>query len=90
MTDSIPSADPHAKRAIWHSRRGMLELDVFLLPFAEEAYSTLSSDDQALYRRLLNYEDPDLFTWFLEHTPAEDAELSRMVEMVRAHARQRG
>jgi len=25
-----------AKRAIWHSRRGMLELDVLLLPFAQQ------------------------------------------------------
>lgn len=84
MTDEI-----QAKRVVWHSRRGMLELDVLLLPFAEQKYRDLSDDDQALYRQLLDCEDPDLFTWFLEHQIPEDAGLARMVNMVLEHAQQR-
>lgn len=76
-----------ANRVRWHSRRGMLELDVLLLPFAEQAYTSLSAEDQALYRRLLACEDPDLFAWFMEREPAEDAELVRMVAMVLAYGR---
>ena len=75
------------KRAVWHSRRGMLELDVLLMPFAEKAYPGLTTEDQALYRRLLECEDPDLFTWFLEHQMPEDVDLKRMVQMVLDHAR---
>jgi antitoxin CptB len=67
----------------------MLELDVLLLPFAEQKYRDLSDDDQALYRQLLDCEDPDLFTWFLEHQIPEDAGLARMVNMVLEHAQQR-
>lgn len=84
MTDEI-----QAKRVVWHSRRGMLELDVLLLPFAEQKYPDLSDDDQALYRQLLDCEDPDLFTWFLEHQIPDDAGLARMVNMVLEHAQQR-
>jgi antitoxin CptB len=67
----------------------MLELDVLLLPFAEQKYRDLSDDDQALYRQLLDCEDPDLFTWFLEHQIPDDAGLARMVNMVLEHAQQR-
>lgn len=83
------SIDIEAKRARWHSRRGMLELDVLLVPFAEEAYTSLSAEDQALYRRLLDQEDPDLFTWFMEHIVPDDADLARIVQLVREHARNR-
>lgn len=71
-----------ANRVRWHSRRGMLELDVLLLPYAEQAYGTLNEEDKALYRRLLACEDPDLFAWFMEHKVSDDAELMRMVQMV--------
>ena len=77
------------KRVRWHSRRGMLELDVLLVPFAEEAYADLSDDDQQRYRDLLEREDPDLFTWFMEHITPDDADMARIVEIVRDHARSR-
>jgi antitoxin CptB len=77
-----------AKRAIWHSRRGMLELDVLLLPFAQQQYAQLSDDDQLRYRNLLDKEDPDLFTWFMEHVEPEDPDMKRIVDLVLAFARQ--
>lgn len=76
-----------ANRVRWHSRRGMLELDVLLLPFAEQAYNSLNAEDQALYRRLLACEDPDLFGWFMEHKVSDDTELMRMVQMVLEHSK---
>lgn len=76
-----------SNRVRWHSRRGMLELDVLLLPFAEQAFEGLSEQDQALYVRLLECEDPDLFAWFMEHQEPEDSELKRMISMVLAHGR---
>ena len=82
MTDNI-----EAKRVVWHSRRGMLELDVLLLPFAQEAYGELNEDDQARYRALLEKEDPDLFMWFLEHITPDDADMERIVNLVLEHAR---
>ena len=78
-----------SKRVRWHSRRGMLELDVLLLPHAEDVYDTLDAEDQERFRKLLDCEDPDLFAWFMEHQVAEDADLARMVSLVLSHARNR-
>jgi len=89
VTDQTsPEAIEH-KRACWHSRRGMLELDVLLLPFAEQAFPALSREDKDRYVALLAREDPDLFTWFMEHTIPEDPDMAKIVAMVQEHARQR-
>ena len=52
-------------RLFWHSRRGMLELDVLLVPFVQEVYPTLDAENQARYRKLLECEDQDMFGWFM-------------------------
>ena len=70
------------KRLWWHSRRGMKELDVLLLPFLEDVYSQLSENDQAKYRKLLEVEDPDLFTWFMQTARSSDDDLQYMVDMI--------
>ena len=50
----------HSKARIrWACRRGMLELDVLFMPFVEEAYDSLSAEQQAIFQRLLTEEDPD-------------------------------
>ena len=50
-------------RLYWHSRRGMLELDVLLVPFVREVYPTLDERDRERYRKLLECEDQDMFGW---------------------------
>lgn len=75
------------KRVQWHSRRGMLELDVLLEPFTNEVLGGLSPEDQLVYVRLLDCQDPDLFTWFMGDQRPDDAELAAMVDTVLKHAR---
>lgn len=70
------------RRLWWHSRRGMLELDVLLLPFLEEAYRDLAPDDQARYQKLLSCEDSDMFEWFMQRSRPEDPDLQRMVDLI--------
>ena len=70
------------KRLYWHSRRGMLELDVLLVPFVQEVYATLDADDQARYRKLLECEDQDMFGWFMQREEPEAPDLKRMVKMI--------
>lgn len=74
-------------RLRWHCRRGMLELDVLLGPFVDSTFSDLNDNDQALFTQLLECEDADLFSWFIDREPSQDAELQRMVECVLAFAR---
>ncbi len=79
--------DADYNRVIWASRRGMLELDLVLEPFVKDAYRTLSSRDQARYRKLLECEDQELFGWFLGRLRPEDEELAGIVDTVLAFAR---
>ena len=74
--------DVEINRLYWHSRRGMLELDVLLVPFTKEVYATLNQVDRDLYVRLLTCEDQDMFGWFMERAESEDPELQRMVRMI--------
>lgn len=69
-------------RLFWHSRRGMLELDVLLVPFVKEVYASLDEEDQRRYRKLLACEDQDMFGWFMEREVPEDPDLYRMVRMI--------
>lgn len=60
-------------RLRWASRRGMLELDLMLMPFVEQVYPSLAPREQELYARLLECEDQDLFAWLLRRElPGED------------------
>ena len=69
-------------RLFWHSRRGMLELDVLLVPFVREVYAQLDAEDQARYRKLLECEDQDMFGWFMQREEPQDPDLRRMVRMI--------
>lgn len=69
-------------RLYWHSRRGMLELDVLLIPFLEEVYRDLSKQDQACYEKLLTCEDVDIWQWFMQRSKPEDSDLQHIVEMI--------
>lgn len=70
-------------RLFWASRRGMLELDLILLPFLENQYAELDATDQRRYQKLLECEDQDLFRWLLHCDSPTDADLQRIVDVIR-------
>ncbi len=70
------------RRIAWQCRRGMLELDVLLEPFAKEAFPSLSFDDQQRFVKLLDCEDQDMFVWFMERDQPSDPDLQRIVRMI--------
>ena len=69
-------------RLRWRSRRGMLELDLLLLPFFDAAFDTLPEPEQAAFARLLEQEDPVLQQWFSGNLIPEDPELARLVQQI--------
>lgn len=71
------------KRLYWHSRRGMLELDLLLVPFAEQQLQNLDGAQLALYRDLLQEEDQDLFLWLTGRAEAPTPGLQEIVALVR-------
>ena len=67
-------------RLRWRSRRGMLELDLLLLPFFDEVFAELESDEQQAFIKLLEQEDPILWDWFSRKSESDDPELAALVE----------
>lgn len=85
---SEKSSATEIQRVIWHSRRGMLELDLALGPFAKEQYALLCAEDQGKYRKLLEEEDTDLFQWVLQASKPNDPELVDIMGKVLAYAKE--
>jgi len=77
MTDAID-----LKKMYWHSRRGMLELDLILVPFAENVLPLLSLHERAEYARLLEQEDQDIFMWLMKRVPAADSSLQPIIDKI--------
>ena len=72
-------------RLFWGSRRGMLELDLVLMPFLENVYPTLEQADKERYWLLLEEQDQDLFAWFMRREDPVNPELQRIVGIIRAN-----
>jgi antitoxin CptB len=72
-------------RLFWGSRRGMLELDLVLMPFLENVYPTLEQADKERYWLLLEEQDQDLFAWFMRRDDPSNPELQRIVDIIRAN-----
>lgn len=70
-------------RLVWGSRRGMLELDLILLPFLENVYKGMAPEEQKLYEQLLAEEDQDLFSWLMNRSDPADPNLLRIVQIIR-------
>ncbi|MGC3872843.1 succinate dehydrogenase assembly factor 2 [Halomonas sp. GXIMD04776] len=84
------SEDVALKRLYWHSRRGMWELDLLLIPFLKHRYSELDDADKAAYQALIEQEDQDLFVWLMRREwPREDS-LRRIVQMIVEYAETTG
>lgn len=90
--------DANAQRALWRSRRGMLELDLLLLRFAERSYLRLAEADQRAYLELLRLDDWRIWDWLQRagaglsasapHAPASGPDapphLARIVALIAA------
>lgn len=72
-------------RLFWGSRRGMLELDLILLPFLDNVYPDLAQEDKERYWKLLECEDQDLYAWLMRRGSPDNPDLKRIVEIVCAN-----
>lgn len=79
----------HLARLKWACRRGMLELDVLLNNFLQEAYPQLSDADKHRFVQLLASDDPTLFAWLMNQSTPDDPELAAIVNRIRQHAQSR-
>lgn len=70
-------------RIRWGCRRGMLELDLILLPFFDKHYGQLSIPDQQIFAALLECPDPELYDYLITGLPCSDSELQSLCLKIR-------
>jgi len=85
MVPTAKFSEADLKRLYWHSRRGMLELDLLLVPFAQGQLKLMNHAMLLKYEALLAQEDQDLFSWFTQRISPPDAQLQEIVSLVLAH-----
>ena len=73
------------QKIFWHSRRGMLELDLLLVPFSTDVFPQLSHLDQMLYRDFLSEEDQDIFAWLMRRQEPSEERFNRIIDKILAH-----
>ena len=76
-------------RVSWRSRRGMLELDLYLVPFAEREYAGLSAAERESYRELLERPEWEILDW-LQGRSAPPVALEAIVGRIRTAGAARG
>ena len=71
-------------KLLWHCRRGMLELDLLLGRFTESYLDRMTEAEMDAFEGLLNYSDPELFSWLMGYEKPIDKELAAIVECITA------
>ena len=61
----------------------MKELDVVLTRYLDERYDAADAVDQALFNRLLQMPDPDLYNLLLGRSSADDPEIERFLQQLK-------
>lgn len=56
----------------WGCRRGMLELDLLLLPFFDHQFTKLVPKQKAIFEELLSESDQDIYAWVLQIVPCPE------------------
>ena len=69
----------------WAARRGMLELDIFLMPFVENQYELLADEDKRSFRALVECTDMELYVWLSNKEPAPE-QFTTIVNKIRKYA----
>ena len=70
-------------RAKWASRRGLLELDLLLSPFVNEAFDALTDELKSDYRALLFNDDQDLMEWIMGRSAIAEDRFVPVIEEIR-------
>ena len=75
--------DPNEyKQIYWRSRRGMLELELKLVPFVRDHYQSLDAAERAAYEDMLGEEDWQLFDWLQGREVPADPLTKQVVDKI--------
>ena len=73
------------RKIFWHSRRGMLELDLLLVPFVNEVFDTLSKSEKLSYLSLIDEEDQDIFAWLVVGSAPANTRYASIISKILEH-----
>ena len=71
--ESATHARGRLERARWRSRRGLLELELLLKPFAAERLEAVGEERLMDYERLLEHDDMDVHEWLMQRVEPPEA-----------------
>jgi len=72
-------------RLRWGCRRGMLELDLLLLPFFEKEFEHLSLEEKHIFPEFLEESDQDLYAWILNFQKCTEPKFQSLLKKIRSH-----
>ena len=70
------------KQIYWRSRRGMLELELKLVPFVRDHFHELSEAEQQAYENILAEEDWQIFDWLQAREIPSDPVTRQVVDKI--------
>ena len=70
------------KKILWQCRRGLWELDAILIPFVEKNFSNLEEIEIENFKKLLAYEDIEIFDILVNKKPFEDTDIGDIVSKI--------
>ncbi len=70
------------KKILWQCRRGLWELDAILIPFVEKNFSNLEEIEIENFKKLLAYEDIEIFDILVNKKSFEDTEIEDIVSKI--------
>lgn len=69
-------------RLRWHCHRGMLELDLILIPFFDQYYQTLNTSMQEAFVKLLDHNDQELYYWLVKDEEPAKTSLKEIIHLI--------
>lgn len=75
--------DKEREKIKWACRRGMLECDLFLVPFFEHCFDTLSPDEKTSFVDLLAESDTDLIAWLMQQATPSNPSYHVIINKIR-------
>ncbi len=73
------------KEIYWRSRRGMLELELKLVPFVRDCFGDLPDHLQNAYLALIEEEDWQIFDWLQGKEQPTEAAMLELVQRISTH-----
>ena len=71
------------RKVIYRARRGLKEIDVYFDPYVKQYYLAASAQEKALFKELVDQEDPDLLDWFMEVSEPSRPELRSLINKLK-------